>query len=224
MPTLSPFLRISSYRRMLAPTFWLLTVTIFVNDNLYETISVEGQSMAPTLSPLYHETGARDYILTRKHSPSADLRRGDVISFWSPVKPEKLVCKRVVGLEGDLVMLDRKRRPQDDVQARNWDIMSLVEGEKRGTVRVPWGHVWVEGDNWRKSADSNNYGPVSGWADGRESLDADNGQVSKSLITGKALFVLKPLSKFMDKPWEKMQNKTKVKHGEPVVPIEWHDL
>lgn len=161
MSNISSYFRFSYYRRILGPTFWILTASILVNDTLYETISVEGQSMAPSLSPSYHETGAKDYIVTRKYLPTADLKRGDVVTFWSPVKPDKLVCKRITGLEGDVVTLDRKRRPEDEMQARNWDVMALAEGDEKGTVRVPWGHVWVEGDNWRKSADSNNYGPVS---------------------------------------------------------------
>jgi inner membrane protease subunit 2 len=28
-------------------------------------------------------------------------------------------------------------------------------------VVVPYGHVWVEGDNWRESWDSRHYGPIS---------------------------------------------------------------
>ena len=70
-------------------------------------------------------------------------------------------------------MLDKKRRPPEDGSdggraARQWDIMGEVPGGGledsrtlgKKTVRVPFGHVWVEGDNWRKTADSNMYGPV----------------------------------------------------------------
>lgn len=46
-----------------------------------------------------------------------------------------------------------------------------LEGEV-GKVVVPFGHVWVEGDNWRRSYDSCDFGPVS-----------------KSLIDGKAVRV-----------------------------------
>lgn len=97
-----------------------------------------------------------------------------------------MVVKRVVGLEGDLVELDVRRRPgfgkeggegsgrngkvvgqivEEGLEERNWDLMGEMGMREEGTgkrcYRVPWGHVWVEGDNWRKSRDSNYYGPVS---------------------------------------------------------------
>lgn len=59
----------------------------------------------------------------------------------SPMEPEKVVIKRVVGLEGDVI---RTRK-------------SCAER----VVTVPQGQVWVEGDEAFHSVDSNNYGPVS---------------------------------------------------------------
>lgn len=61
-----------------------------------------------------------------------------------------------------------------------------------GRAVVPKGHVWVEGDNWRKTVDSNNYGPIS-----------------MSLVQGRAIAVLNP-SKFWTKPWEGFKSRTKV--------------
>lgn len=62
------------------------------------------------------------------------------MAFWSPLDPRKMVIKRVVGLEGDVVRLRGTSEP----------------------VHVPPGHVWVEGDDGLHSRDSNLYGPVSG--------------------------------------------------------------
>lgn len=56
------------------------------------------------------------------------------------MEPEKVVIKRVVGLEGDMI---RTRK-------------SCAER----VVTVPQGQVWVEGDEGFHSVDSNNYGPV----------------------------------------------------------------
>jgi inner membrane protease subunit 2 len=44
--------------------------------------------------------------------------------------------------------------------------------------KVPQGHIWVEGDG-EKTLDSNTYGPIS-----------------KSLLVGKAVYMLLPLRKF----------------------------
>lgn len=60
----------------------------------------------------------------------------------SPYHPDTIAVKRITALEGDLV---RTRPPFPD-----------------SVVRVPQGHVWVEGDGPHdKSIDSNTYGPIS---------------------------------------------------------------
>lgn len=200
---------------------WAVSIVVFTNDNLIESMSIEGRSMSPTLSPEYHDTGSMDYVLFRKYAPTADLKRGDVVSFWTPHRKEHLAVKRIVALEGDTVYLDPKRRPRDDTPqgekaARDWDIMGHWDWEgserikstnmNRPKVRVPYGHVWVEGDNWRDSADSNYYGPVS-----------------KSLISGKALCLYWPFNRAGTRPWEKVPNATKVKQGKVLIPIHWQD-
>ena len=62
------------------------------------------------------------------------------MAFWSPQNPQRLVVKRVVALEGDEV-LTRQPFPF-------------------ASTDVPFGHVWVEGDDRVHSLDSNDYGPV----------------------------------------------------------------
>jgi mitochondrial inner membrane protease subunit 2 len=68
------------------------------------------------------------------------------------------VIKRVIALEGDVV---RTKKPYFQPE-----------------VRVPQGHVWVEGDG-EKTHDSNTYGPIS-----------------MGLITGRPFFILRPLKQF----------------------------
>lgn len=112
----------------------------------------------------------------------------------NPLKPEALAVKRVIGVEGDIVLLDPKRRPKakegpEPPAARAWDHWC-------GQAKVPEGHVWVEGDNWRESHDSNYYGPIS-----------------KSLVTGRAVAVVGPPSRFWMRPWEGFKSRTKVIAG-----------
>ena len=106
-----------------------------------------GPSMYPTLSL------SGDYLLSlrssilRLLSPSPPyISRGDLIDFISPRDPSYSVCKRVIGLEGDIVSLDpsgtKSNRGRED-----W-------------VKVPKGYLWVTGDNLSNSNDSRDYGPV----------------------------------------------------------------
>ncbi|GAM85223.1 hypothetical protein ANO11243_032270 [Dothideomycetidae sp. 11243] len=170
---------------LLTLPLWAVATASVLNDHVLEILSVRGSSMSPTLSSLYHDTGARDTLLVRKYAPTTGLERGDVVAFWAPHRPDHLVVKRVVGLEGDRVTLDERRRPGAEFGAR---------------VVVPPGHVWVEGDNWRSSGDSNLYGPVS-----------------RSLITGRAVCVVWPLSRWWQRPWEEKWStrelKTRVEPG-----------
>lgn len=136
--------------------------------------------MSPTLSPHAHETGAKDKIfIQRGVMGRKGIQRGDVITFWKPHKRSEVSIKRVVGVEGDTVYPHRgyacdpavvnSRRVEgwDGLGTREWALGGDGEVEV-GKIVVPRGHVWVEGDNWRRSYDSCDFGPVSlGLVDGR---------------------------------------------------------
>jgi inner membrane protease subunit 1 len=81
--------------------------------------------------------------LTYTLFPSS-LRRGDLLVFTSPLDPTRTVCKRIVGLPGDVVCVDP----------------TGVFAPSTEHVIVPQGHVWVVGDNMAYSRDSRMYGPV----------------------------------------------------------------
>jgi inner membrane protease subunit 2 len=142
------------------------SAVITSNDHLIEPIRVTGISMIPSLSPNYHSTGQRDTLLLDKWAPTKHLHRGDVVVLKLPHKPDGIGIKRVVALEGDWVTLDWRR---SDVQEEGkkgmvWEAIGEareVGVGKRTRVRIPVGHVWVEGDNAQNSRDSNFYGPVS---------------------------------------------------------------
>jgi len=73
------------------------------------------------------------------------LSRGDLITLKSPLEPHHIICKRVIGLSGDVVCVDPtgKKAPSSEL------------------VKIPKGHVWISGDNAAWSRDSRDYGPVS---------------------------------------------------------------
>jgi mitochondrial inner membrane protease subunit 2 len=176
----------------------LVPATIFLKDNLYDVSFINGPSMAPTLSPKFHETGEKDWVVWAKFRPTGDLKRGDVIAFRLPHDPEGEGVKRVIGLPGDVVVLDPRRRPKrsrdgaDIPESVGWDSWN-------GRVEVPKGHLWVEGDNWRRTRDSNWYGPIS-----------------MSLVEGKAMSILAPWGRALTEPWEEpggFKTRTKVLEG-----------
>lgn len=73
------------------------------------------------------------------------LSRGDLVTYVSPLDPTRLVCKRLIGLPGDVVCVDPTG--------------TLAPSTEH--VVVPKNHVWLIGDNAAASRDSRVYGPVS---------------------------------------------------------------
>ncbi|KAI9204019.1 peptidase S24/S26A/S26B/S26C [Polychytrium aggregatum] len=70
-----------------------------------------------------------------------DYKFGDVVVAVSPLDPKRAVCKRILGLPGDIVCVDPTHPYREYIQ-------------------VPQGHVWLQGDNFTNSTDSRCYGPV----------------------------------------------------------------
>lgn len=89
-------------------------------------------------------TGRDDIVLVEAVSPMLDrLEKGDVVICVRPVDPGEHIIKRVVALAGEEVLV----YPTQD----NPNIQR---------VKVPRGHVWLQGDNLLHSLDSRVYGPV----------------------------------------------------------------
>lgn len=176
----------------------ILCGMLWVRDHYVDFQHVRGASMAPTLNPTVHETGEEDSVIMRPYKMAGgrrkgtdnDVRRGDVITFWKPHRPEEISIKRIVAVEGDTVYpqrgyaiepntcRDRLLGLPDGLPDPDVDAITAPKDE-RGKVVVPYGHVWIEGDNWRCSLDSNDFGPIS-----------------KGLILGKAIWVWRTWFRF----------------------------
>ncbi|KAI0639752.1 peptidase S24/S26A/S26B/S26C [Trametes polyzona] len=103
------------------------------------TISiVDGPSMFPTM----YMTG--ESVLEIKWIDPKQLKRGDLVTYTSPLDPARKVCKRVTGLPGDIVCVDPTGQYAPSTEH----------------VVVPRNHIWVTGDNLAWSRDSRMYGPV----------------------------------------------------------------
>lgn len=107
------------------------------------------------------------------------VQRGDIVIAHCPTDPKSQVCKRVVGLPGDRIVVKpinsdpaavvwgadsdksfASRSLDEEVQSALHEKSAPVMQSAKGEVIVPRGHVWIEGDNAANSADSRYYGPV----------------------------------------------------------------
>ncbi|CCM04825.1 uncharacterized protein FIBRA_07018 [Fibroporia radiculosa] len=125
-------------RRTLQSLLWLPLGITFV-EYFYTLKSIRGRSMQPTLNP--DSSSWRDVVLFDRFAIRIlrKYERGDIVALQSPTD-SKLVVKRIVALQGDMV---KTLPPYPDVE-----------------IRVPQGHAWVEGDEAFHSEDSNTFGPV----------------------------------------------------------------
>ncbi|KZT05925.1 LexA/Signal peptidase [Laetiporus sulphureus 93-53] len=101
--------------------------------------TVDGPSMLPTMSL----TG--EWVIENRMVDPHRLTRGDLVTFLSPLDPGRIVCKRVIGLPGDVICVD----PTGELAPSTEHVV------------IPRNHVWVSGDNAALSRDSRLYGPVS---------------------------------------------------------------
>lgn len=108
-----------------------------------------GKSMEPTI-----DRRGEVVVIDRLSRMFGWFERGDVVIARSPYDPNMLVCKRIVGSEGDLVPPTRA-----DADAVSSD-MTSYQARSTKRVAVPRGHVWLQGDNLPASRDSREYGPV----------------------------------------------------------------
>lgn len=141
-----------------------LVVFLLVRHFLFAAVSVEGDSMVPTL----HDD---DRLILNK---VADIDRFDIVVFNAPDDPGKQYIKRVIGVPGDTIEV------RDDVLFVNGeevpeeylalDYFTIDESDNftddfnlailTGMEEVPEGHYFLLGDNRINSKDSRFFGFV----------------------------------------------------------------
>ena len=148
-----------------------LTLVIFVVIHFtVQNYMVDGPSMQPGLTN-------NQYVLVNKlaylfHAPE----RGDVIVFHWPIDTNKDLIKRVIGVPGDVIVIDSKTVRVNGVLLNEPYIMAPVNPAGNKWV-VPPNEYFAMGDNRLVSDDSRDWGFVP-----------------KSYIVGKAVFVYWPIN------------------------------
>jgi signal peptidase I len=142
---------------------------------IYQPVKVEGTSMMPGLSD-------QERIFINKFTYRfglSNIERGDTVVFWWPLDPAKSYIKRVIGLPGDRVRIDRgqvyvndRALAEDYVPPEYRDESSMEE------LTVKPDQYFVLGDHRSSSSDSRSWGCVP-----------------RPKIYGKAVFVYWPLDK-----------------------------
>lgn len=89
--------------------------------------------MLPTLEP-------ENILLTDRISPRLKkLERGDIIIAKSMTNPKQYVCKRIVGIPGDTIILSRPNQISNESSEEQLDTNLPLN-----RIVVSRGHVWIE--------------------------------------------------------------------------------
>ncbi len=155
--------------------FLSVIIAIIVILFLYQPVKVEGTSMMPALTD--QERIFINKFVYRFHI--GDIGRGDMIVFWYPNDPTKSYVKRVVGLPGDRIQVDRGKVIVNDTQLQEAYVPEEYRDELSMAPRtIPDEEYFVLGDHRSSSNDSRSWGTVP-----------------RRYIYGKAVFVYWPLGK-----------------------------
>ncbi|MFB3825906.1 MAG: signal peptidase I [Bryobacteraceae bacterium] len=155
-------------------TFSVLIAVVLIVF-IYQPVKVEGTSMMPALSD-------QERIFINKFTYRfgvGSIERGDLVVFWFPLDRSKSYIKRVIGLPGDRVEIDRGtvyingRRLEENYVPEEYRDTSSLE-----PMTVPPDEYFVLGDHRSSSNDSR------AWK-----------CVNRRYIYGKAVFVYWPLDK-----------------------------
>ncbi|MCD6291202.1 MAG: signal peptidase I [Anaerolineae bacterium] len=139
--------------RELLETLVLTLILFALIRSVIQNFRIEGVSMEPN----FHD--GQFLIINKLAYKLGTPARGDVIVFRYPRDPHRDFIKRVIGLPGDTVRVDRGRVYINGVPV--YEPYALLSGGSSGrTTTVTPGHVYVLGDNRRNSSDSRRWGLV----------------------------------------------------------------
>jgi signal peptidase I len=150
-----------------------IVIAIIIILFLYQPVRVEGTSMMPSL------VNEERIFINKFVYRFSNIERGDTVVFQFPRDTSKSYIKRVIGMPGDIVRVERgtvivngKALDEPYVLPGNRDETTL------GEIKVEPDCYYVLGDHRNSSNDSRNWGTVK-----------------RGYIYGKAVFVYWPLDR-----------------------------
>jgi signal peptidase I len=127
----------------------------FVRPFVVEAFYIPSESMIPTLQ-------VGDRVLVNKFIYRfTEPERGDIVVFKSVEGGGEDLIKRVVGVQGDKILVRRgKLFVNGELQREPYVNKKLLDRSFFAPTTVPKGHIFVMGDNRANSRDSRFFGPV----------------------------------------------------------------
>lgn len=142
----------------------------FLIDAVVARVRVENISMEPTLQP-------GEFILVNKLAYRlGEFRYGDIVVFHYPPNPAEDYIKRVIGLPGDEITVEKGQVFVNGYGLSEPYISSPPD--YGGEWKVPDDAIFVLGDNRNQSSDSHSWGFVP-----------------RDYVVGKALVIYWPVDK-----------------------------
>lgn len=143
-------------------------IRIFVFSPFY----IPSGSMEPTL-----QVGDR-IIVSKISYRFTEPHRGDIMVFKYPLDPERDFVKRVIGIGGDVVLMQNNKLYINGDQVNEEYLPANMTYDDFGPLEIAEGHYFMVGDNRNNSDDSRNWGLVS-----------------EDKIVGKAVIIYWPVSR-----------------------------
>jgi signal peptidase I len=138
-----------------------LPYPMLVHDYLFQTYRISGGAMIPTL--MVHDRIIIDKIFYRFNG----IRRGDVFAFNCPDRPGRFYVKRIVGLPGETVEIEKGKLLINGKRLRTGCVIDTIPylnygpyGQAGQAVSIPEHSYFFLGDRLKNSLDSRFYGPI----------------------------------------------------------------
>ena len=126
----------------------MMVIAFSIRAVIFEPMRVKGNSMKDTLQP-------GDYMAVEKLSYIVSpMKRGDVVICYYPNNDEYTCVKRIIGLEGDTIVIQDGVVSVNGVTLQEYYVTTGLTPKHDGTYLVEPGCVFVMGDNRLVSRDS----------------------------------------------------------------------